>query len=444
METYDELILGGGWAGLLYADKEVSKRKNHIAVVERDPQHKMGGLLKSEEISGFTFDIGGPHLLFSRDVSILSNILKILGDNVSKRERNNYVLYDGEFLPYPFENGIYKLKPELRVNFIKGILECMLFISKNNEWKPENFKEWITGFFGEYMANEYLIPYNKKIWKRPLENMASDWVFTPGRLPFPDLENMIKSAAGIPNVGYKEQSYFYYPKKGGIQSLYNSLFEEVKRKSVSFINGENIISVRRNKDGTYIVNEKLNSKKLVSTIPLPELLLNLDDSEENRRLSNDFDYNSVIVVGVAISSTTPNHTTVYVPDPKIIFHRYTWMSALIPSIDNSKSNLIAEITIPKGEIVDINRITSVVIKNLVDIGVIKDEKEVLFTKTWFNKYGYPIYTLNHNEVRDRAMKILKTYGIKTVGRWGSWHYWNTDMVYKAVMKINSSKGNLNE
>ena len=434
MAIYNEIILGGGWTGLLYGEKELSIYKNGIAIIEKNAKDQIGGLLKSEIIQGCTFDTAGPHILFSKDTTILSKILKILGDNVSKRERNNYVLYDGKFIPYPFENGIYILDPELRVSFIKGMVEQMLFIAKHPDWKPKNFMEWITGFFGEYIAKEYLIPYNKKIWKRPLESIAADWVFTPGRLPFPNIEDIIKAAAGIPTVGYKEQSYFYYPKEGGIQSLYNSLFEKVTSKGLDFLYGENVTKIRKSKDGTYIINEKINTRKIVSTIPLPELLLSLDDSNETKLLANEFDYNSVIVIGVAVSHKTPNQTTVYVPDPKIIFHRYTWMSSLAPCKDSSKSNLIAEITIPKGEQADINKMTLQVIRDLADIGAIRDENSVLFTKAWLNKYGYPIYTINHNEIRNRAFAILNDFGIKSIGRWGSWHYWNIDMIYKEIMK----------
>jgi protoporphyrinogen oxidase len=440
VKTYDEVILGGGWAGLLYANMKMQEHDYKIAVIEKESENKKGGLLRSEIIDGLTFDIAGPHLLFSKNMEILSSILKLLGNNISKRKRNNYILYDNKFIPYPFENGIYQLNPEKRVNFIKGIIERMIFISENRGWRPSNFKEWIIGFFGEYMAKEYLIPYNSKIWKRPLEKMAADWVFTPGRLPLPALEDMIKAAAGIPSIGYREQAYFYYPKAGGIQSLYNSLFQSVAEKGLEFIFGENIARINRDKDGYYIINDKIRAKKVFNTIPLPELLISLDDSQENRQLANNFDYNSVIVVGMAISSSTPKQTTVYVPDQKVIFHRYTWMSSLSPSKNKEKSSLIAEITVPKGEIIDINKITSTVIKNLADIGIIRDEKKVIFAKTWINKYGYPIYTLNHNKVRERVMKILNAYGIKSVGRWGSWHYWNTDMVYKAVDGILKERG----
>ncbi|MFP3242719.1 protoporphyrinogen/coproporphyrinogen oxidase [Caldisphaera sp.] len=435
MNSFDKAILGAGWAGLLIAQREQKIGIKNLTLIEADKKENFGGLLKSIVIDGFTFDIGGPHLIFSKDKTILSEIVKLLGENCSLKVRNNFVYYDNEFVPYPFENGIYKLSPEKRVKFIKGIIERMIYIAKNDVWKPETFLDWIIGFFGDYMANEYLIPYNKKIWKRPLDKIASDWVFIPGRLPFPNLEAMIKSAAGIPNIGYEEQANFYYPKRGGIQSLFNSLFDKVINNGIRVIDNERITKIDMLPNGKFLINEKFEAKKIVNTIPLPEILTSLGKNDEYYNLANKFDYNSVVIVGVAINSKTPEQTTIYVPDPKIIFHRYTWMSSLIPSSDPSKSNLIAEITVPKGERIDTKKIKLETIKNLADIGAIKDENDVIFSKAWINKYGYPIYTLDHNYVRNEATHILKENGIISVGRWGSWHYWNTDMVYKAVYDV---------
>jgi protoporphyrinogen oxidase len=115
------------------------------------------------------------------------------------------------------------------------------------------------------------------------------------------------------------------------------------------------------------------------------------------------------------------------------------MSSLIPPVDPNKSNLIAEITIPKGETIDSKKIELETIKNLADIGIINDEKDVIFTGIWINKYGYPIYTLDHNYVRDEALNILNENNIISVGRWGSWHYWNTDMVYRAILELKNRR-----
>lgn len=439
MYVFDEVVLGGGWAGLLYSRQSLSRNaatKPRLGVIEKDKKDELGGLLKSKVIDGFTFDTGGPHILFSKDKQVLSDIVSMLNGNSVMRKRNNFVLYHNKLINYPFENGIYALEPEVRVQFIKDIIKQMISLAKNDEWTPSTFLDWIKGFFGDKIANEYLIPYNEKLWKRPLDKMAADWVFTPGRLPFPKLDDMINSAAGIPNVGYNEQSFFYYPKRGGIQALYNSLLNIVKDLGGQLIAGEKVSKVERKRNKLYEINDTIKTNNVINTLPLPEILRCIGDSAEMNRLSDKFDWNRVVIVGLALSRKTPDQIAVYVPDPTVIFHRYTWMSSLIRPKKRDKSNIIAEITIPKNDNPDLHRIVDKTIKGLADLEVISDEEQVIFSKAWLNEYGYPIYSIDHKETRDLAMALLNEFGIKSVGRWGSWHYWNTDMVFNAVLRLN--------
>ncbi|MEM4058727.1 MAG: hypothetical protein QXZ12_08430 [Thermoplasmata archaeon] len=165
--------------------------------------------------------------------------------------------------------------------------------------------------------------------------------FFPGRLPFPNLEDLLKATAGIKNVGYKKQAYFYYPKEGSIQSLYQALYKKVTDPGTTrVIENENVLNLRINKYVDFIINNKIIAKKVVSTIPLSEILTAIDDSAENRQLSEQFDWNEVIIIGVAVRGKDPSQTTIYVPDLEIIFHRYTWMNLLAPPIGRQNSNLI--------------------------------------------------------------------------------------------------------
>lgn len=435
MQALDCLVLGGGWAGLLYGYKLKKKtNKLSIAVVDQRDRKSIGGLLRSETVSGFTFDIAGPHLLFSRDNKTLAEMLSILDRNVVSLKRNNFVLFNGKYVPYPFENGIYVLEPENRVKFARSIVEKMIHLAENPKWRPQNFLEFINGFFGKDIADEYLIPYNKKIWKRPLDAMAADWVFRPGRLPFPEIGDILKSVAGIPSTGYKEQAQFYYPEHGGIFSMYQQLLKKAQNEGVNLFTGEKVKNIEIT-HGEIQINQKFKAKKVVSTIPIPELILAIDNSNEIKKLADKFDYNSVVIVGVALKSEPKKQTTIYVPDPSVVFHRYTYMNQLSKPMNENQSNLIAEITVPKGEKVVLEDLVKRTIEDLLRVGAIADEEDILFSKGWFNQYGYPIYNMDHNEIRSRAMSIVDQLGINSVGRWGSWHYWNTDMVLKAVNEL---------
>ena len=429
------IIIGGGWSGLLSGIKLLKNGDFKITIMEQDDENNRGGLLRSKIINGFTFDVGGPHLIFSRNSEVLNSLVGIMGSNCVKLHRNNYVYYKEQFIEYPFENGIYRLDVNERIKFGTEMIKLNASRDHLNNWVPKTMIEWIEGMFGQHMGQEYLIPYNEKIWKRDLNKMAADWVFTPGRIPVPAVEDVVKMVAGLPTVGYKEQEYFFYPKVGGIQSLYESLKNETIANGAQYIFDQRVKKIEQDQNGYYVINGMHKANKIVSTMPLPELLEAIASDNEYQGLIDQLDYNSVIIVGFAISKPTPNQTSVYIPDKDIIFHRYTWMSALIPPDNPDYSNLIVEITTPEHELGDVNGIKIRVINDLLKMGIIEDENQILLSRVWFNKYGYPIYTLNHNEVRNQVFKILENEGIESIGRWGSWHYWNTDMIYKKVFDI---------
>lgn len=443
MHLSDICVLGGGWAGLVSAFELKSKYPYaKITVLEASEGNNLGGLLRSVNIDNFTFDTGGPHILFSRSEDILHKIISFLGDNVRRVERKAYIYYDGRKIPYPFENGMYALPPETRAKIGKDLLSAIIESARKGNWVPSTFREWMYGFFGNYMSSTYLEPYNRKIWKTEPVLMDASWVFTPGRLPLPSLDDLVSSIAGIESIGYKEQQFFYYPRRGGIQSLYNSLLKRIEGLGIEFITGYKVYKI--SKEGTFWkINDNQMTRNVVNTLPLRTLPTIIEMPEDVVRSCNNLVHNRVAVIGVAIDKPNPKEHVLYVPTNDIVFHRVTWMSYLTQEQVRSSSNLIAEVTIPYNSTPHIGQITDRTVDGLVKLGTINSRDEVLFTKAWLNEFGYPIYTLNHQKDRSNIMKYLSAIGINTVGRWGSWHYWNTDMVYKAVLEMVNNFGLMN-
>jgi len=416
------LILGCGWAGVL-----VAGRWGGLCI---DKDVEVGGLLKSVVVDGFTVDVGGSHVIFSRDREVLEEMLELLGDNVWAVERRAFVLLGGLFVPYPLENGLYVLPPEERAEALVSFLE--VYMSMGEGWRPRNFEEWVRAF-GKWIAEKYLIPYNEKIWKRPLSEIDVDWVYTPGRLPVPDWRAVAKAAAGVPTVGYVEQAKFYYPLRGGIQALYNAARKRAEERGARFVQGEPVESVVV-KGGVVVVNGRYRAERVVSTIPLPELIEALEPNDELKEYAARFDYNSVAVVAVAVDKEAPDMHWVYVPDRDVVFHRYVWLSNYSPyNAPRGKSLLLAEVTLPPGQAAG-EWLVDRAVRDLARLGVV-EEKDILFARAWFHKYGYPIHRIGTAPAREFVIRRLAQMGIAAVGRWGTWKYLNMDMVLKQVKEL---------
>jgi len=433
--TSELIVLGCGWSGVLVADKFGAP-----STVCMDKDYRLGGLLRSDHVNGFTIDVGGSHVIFSKDEYVLNKMIGFLGDNVIVHERKAYVNLCKVFVPYPLENGLYVLPPEERAEALISFIEALLSLDK--DWRPRNLEEWIKTFFGSWLAKKYLIPYNKKVWKRPLNEIDVDWVYTPGRLPIPDWRDVVRSAVGIPTVGYREQARFYYPLRGGIQALYNAVYERALRRGVVFVRGTRVTSVKILERGEgFLVNGEYHAKRLVNTIPLPELIeaFEGDAYEDLKPFSKYFDYNRVITVAVAVNRRGPqNQHWIYVPDENIVFHRYAWLSNYSPyNAPEGKGLILAEITVPPNATVDPGMVERVV-KDLQRLNVVDDELEVIFAKMYVNEYGYPVHKLDLGQAREAVVNYLYKLGIISIGRWGSWRYANMDSIVKQVESIGTS------
>jgi len=331
--------------------------------------------------------------------------------------------------PVSFENGIYALPAELRIKHGLSLLRAL--ISSSGE-KPRNLREWIINTFGEEVAKDHLIPYNEKIRKRPLEQISADWAYIPGRLPLPSLEDIVKAIAGLPTVGYREQAVFHYPRKGGIVEQWKAAYRRAEELGVKFLQME--VREVKKVGSEFLINGVVKADKVISTLPLRETPAIFGLSEESFSVAERLDYNSVVVVGVGLNSPAPKQHWIYVPDRSVPFHRYAWISNYGENLPPNKSALIAEITVPPSERVDVDALKHETVRWLMELGIVR-EKDIVVVASWFHKYGYPIYTLSHSKDTRIIEEELRETGVITFGRWGNWQYWNTDKIYEKSMDL---------
>jgi protoporphyrinogen oxidase len=398
-------ILGGGISGLSLA----ANLRSEAEVLEKDAE--CAGLCVSVSENGYTFDAAGPHILFSKNQEVLDYIVKVLGDNVEKKRRENKIWFKGHLVKYPFENGLGDLPKE-------DCFECIRDYLKNDWTKPpENLAEWAYATFGRSIADKYFIPYNRKIWNHDPAKITLEWV---ARIPKPPMEDVLKSAIGISTEGYLHQLYFYYPKRGGYQSVVRA-FYELARGRVH--NGETVRRVRRAGGAWQIETDrgKRQYETLVSTLPIHELLRLWEGGPaEASEILKRLRYNSLVnvLIGAKSKRDLP-YTAVYVPSTEILFHRVSFARGFSEqNVPPGHNAMMVETTTNEGdgvwELSD-DAVADKAVAGLERLSFL-ERSEITYKKVVRFKYGYPVYDLNYFENVRRLRALVEGEGIHLLGR----------------------------
>ena len=409
-------ILGGGLAGLTVA----RHFDGSCEVLEKESRG--GGHCQTVQEQGFTYDAGGPHIIFSRNQATVDYMLSLLGDNVHRARRNNKIFYRGRYVKYPFENGLFDLEPQDR-------FECLYHYLQNDYPPPRtNFKEWIYHHFGKGLAEKYLIPYNEKIWNVPAEELGLEWV--EGRVPKPPLEDVIKSAVGVETEGYTHQLHFHYPFRGGIESLPRAMGERVANVVPDFA----VERIWRERTG-WCVSDGRRTRRyeaLVCTIPIQQLAAALDGVPKPiLDAVNALRYNSLITVSVGLDAARlPDYTAIYVPDPKVRFHRLSFPCAFSPNNAKPGQSIVqAEITTNPGdgthEMGD-EALIADTIGNLENMDLVR-RSEVCYQRVIRTQYGYVVQNDDCRRYLRQAKSYFEGIGIALCGRVAEFEYINMDV-----------------
>lgn len=429
------VILGGGLTGITLA-RLFHEKGEEVIVLERE--HYYGGLCRSKRDSGFTFDTGGSHIIFSRDAEVLEFMCDVLGKNRHKNRRNTKVFYKGLYIKYPFENGLSQLPKEDLFLCINEFIKTLVAVEKGEFRQPRNFREWIYYTFGKGIAELYLIPYNEKIWKFPAERMSMHWV--DGRIPRPPVEDVIRSAVGIETEGYTHQAVFYYPGRGGIEAMIQSIAMPVEK---NIHTGFEVSSIRVN-DGTFEISDgthRITADRCISTIPLQELMKCLHEvPHEIQRSCDELKYNSLVCVYLGIKGEVPGISWLYIPDRHLgLFNRVSFPSNYSPEVaPEGHSAVLAEITYHEGDEVSAmpdSEIIDHVIAALVDMKILEKKEDVVYTALERQKYAYVIYDLDYLQNVAAVKDYVAGKGIGLAGRFAEFEYLNMDGCIRSALKF---------
>jgi len=237
MKRVQFLIIGAGPTGLGAAYRLKNLGITDYLIVEKNPW--IGGLATSfVDEKGFTWDVGG-HVQFSHYPYFDEAMgVAIPANRWLTHERESWVWMKERFVPYPFQNNIRYLPKESMWKCFKGLID----LTQAGECfhKPKNFKEWIYASFGNGVAEEFMVPYNYKVWAYPPEEMSYQWIGE--RVATVNLsriaENIIFEKM---DASWGPNNTFQFPEEGGTGAIWNSIGDYVGRNKI--ISPAEIISI---------------------------------------------------------------------------------------------------------------------------------------------------------------------------------------------------------
>ncbi|WP_428081355.1 protoporphyrinogen/coproporphyrinogen oxidase [Candidatus Avelusimicrobium alvi] len=402
------LILGGGLTGLSTAYHLERLGQTDYLVTEREAAP--GGLCASRTVSGFTFDYSG-HLLHLHTPYGKKLVKKLLKTNLARVKREAWIYTGAARVPFPFQANLFALPPARRQACVDGLLQAAARPKK----EPKNFEEWCLNAFGPGVYEQFMRPYNTKLWGRAPKELTCDWCgpFVP--LPAP--QEIIKSARKPAKKAYGYNAYFYYPKTGGCGALVNALAERVKNLRLS----APVTRVNLKKKTAVVGGETVSFDRLVNTLPLPEFLRLLEGEAALKKLADKLVHTSVAVYNLAVKGGPGKpFSWIYCPDEQDPFYRVGLQSSFSP-YNAPKNTSSFYIELP-GDTPHTKAAEKRIWKALVQKGIISKYDEVLFSFWQTLPYAYAVYDKHRSRAVRQALGALAGRGCLCAGRYGRWEY----------------------
>lgn len=391
------LILGAGPAGLTFANKLLELGESDFLVLEERSQ--AGGLCRSTDVDGYPFDIGGGHFLDVRDPEVTDYVFRFLpADEWDLYERDSRIDLYGDIIGSPIEANIWQLPEEKQKKYLDAIESagCNRGIAK-----PEKFTDWIEWKLGSAIAEDYMFPYNRKMFGEDLDSLGTYWL---EKLPNVSYEETKRSCIEHKPFGKQPgHAKFYYPKHYGYGEAFLRMADALGDRIRCNEKVESIDYDSR------IVNKTYKADRIIVTIPWKNIK---DHINLPPKYVSDIDalkYSSVVTQYEQENLDTQAHW-IYYPDPERSYHRILVRHNFCPG----SSGYWTETNLTRFDTKEADR----------------------SGRTYFvNDHAYPLNTIGKQELMQDFLQFTSSKGIIGLGRWGEWQHYNSDVVMKRAMQL---------
>ena len=388
MKNHQYIILGAGPTGLTLAHSLIDSGipREEILVIEKESV--AGGLCRSEQVDGAPLDIGGGHFLDVKRKEVLEFVFRFLPESEwDTYIRVSKIRIDGTEVDHPLEANLWQLPKDAQVDYLESIAQAGCV---RDEPMPEAFADWIEWKLGTRIAEDYMLPYNRKIWSMDPNALGTYWLY---KLPNVSFRETLRSCLeGAAHGALPAHGVFLYPKSHGYGEVWRRMGEALG-DSLKLDTAVSSVDL-----DARIVNGQWQASTIVNTVPwtLWDKFCRIpaNVAADIAKLKNapiDVDYH-------AETLDNPSHW-IYEPNEAIPHHR------LLLRANFAKGS--------RGYWTETNASRS----SALEEGAWRHR----------NEFAYPINTLGKPEAVAAICGWAEKHGIVGAGRWGKWEHMNSDV-----------------
>ena len=445
-DTYQDVIIGAGVAGIVAALLQAKKGRKVLLVEQSDCA---GGLLKSFKSDKYVFDYG-THLLSETGLKELDDI--IIKDTVENGWNQFDFLKSGHFV-----NGTLcektpvidskTLKPE---DLMLGAYE---FINAANDRKSKykNLAEQLTSYFGSTFSQKLMIPAVEKLFHTSADLLCQNTHHLFGLSRIQSFNNnstaLLKKVPNFDDVlafqSHKDGQTgikYYYPCEGRINLWVESLLKKFAALGGEIRYGQTVSNIRCFKEriSSLDVNEvQVKLDKLIWTAPVffltRQLALNTGDNSTPLNFLNTF---LVHLVVDQAPKTKLFYYTNYQPEFK--HFRATLYSNLQQGIfSKGKHHVTVEVFAKSGEL---NCPLSVAetMQELFKCNILEQSTNVIHSDIQLIKNSFPVLTNQFMLQQKEQVSFIK-HNVKNVELFGKARgdiFFMNDVLKDIFLKLN--------
>lgn len=397
MSNFKYVILGAGPSGLTVANRLKQAGITDFLVLESEAT--AGGLCRSVNVDGFPFDIGGGHFLDTRRPKVNEFLFGFMPkEEWNKYDRDSCIFVKGNVVNHPLEANIWQMKINDQVEYLKSIAIAGCNIGTP---MPKSFIDWIYWKLGSKIAEDYMIPYNRKMFHKELNKLGTYWL---EKLPNVSFEETLLSCLTKKAYGTQPgHTQFYYPKKYGYGELWLRMANAIKNnieynKIVKKINF-NTRTIFTADGGEY------RGDIIITTIPWMEFDEIIGMPKDMKKNIRKLKYNSIQTEYFPERIDTKCQW-IYYPDLSLPYHRILVRHNFCPE--------------SKGYWTE---------TNIEHINLNQNSKNFKY----LNQYAYPLNTIGKPQIMSELLTWSKRKGVIGLGRWGEHQHYNSDVTVELAM-----------